>query len=137
MKFGHFDDATKEYVITSPATPLPWINYLGNESFFSLISNTCGGYCFYKDVKLLRLTRYRYNNVPADTNGRYYFIRHQGTVRIPLAWLICKTTSSLFLMGFATPAASIVSCIICFGYYQYLKRHRKWACWRKDKGSDF
>ena len=71
MKFGFFDDKEKEYVITSPATPLPWINYLGNENFFSLISNTCGGYSFYKDAKLLRLTRYRYNNVPADTDGQY------------------------------------------------------------------
>ena len=61
MQFGHFDDAKKEYVITSPKTPLPWINYLGSENFFSLISNTCGGYSFYKDAKLLRLTRYRYN----------------------------------------------------------------------------
>ncbi len=83
MKFGYFDDDKKEYVITTPATPLPWINYLGNESFFSLISNTCGGYSFYKDAKLLRLTRYRYNNVPADTNGRYYFINHNGTVWAP------------------------------------------------------
>ena len=59
MKFGYFDDAKKEYVITSPRTPLPWINYLGSKDFFSLISNTCGGYSFYKDAKLLRLTRYR------------------------------------------------------------------------------
>ena len=57
MKFGYFDDANKEYVITSPKTPLPWINYLGSENFFSLISNTCGGYSFYKDAKLLRLTK--------------------------------------------------------------------------------
>ena len=64
MQFGHFDDAKKEYVITSPKTPLPWINYLGSENFFSLISNTCGGYSFYKDAKLLRLTRYRYNDTP-------------------------------------------------------------------------
>lgn len=90
MKFGFFDDERKEYVITSPATPLPWINYLGNENFFSLISNTCGGYSFYKDAKLLRLTRYRYNNVPADTNGRYYYIRHNGTVWTP-AWQPVKT----------------------------------------------
>jgi cellobiose phosphorylase len=72
MKFGHFDDQNKEYVITSPRTPLPWINYLGCENFFSLVSNTCGGYSFYKDAKLLRLTRYRYNNVPYDSNGHYY-----------------------------------------------------------------
>lgn len=70
MQFGHFDDAKKEYVITSPKTPLPWINYLGSENFFSLISNTCGGYSFYKDAKLLRLTRYRYNDTPLDQNGR-------------------------------------------------------------------
>lgn len=90
MKFGYFDDTKKEYIITSPQTPLPWINYLGNESFFSLISNTCGGYSFMKDAKLLRLTRYRYNNVPADTNGRYYFINHNGTVWTP-GWQPAKT----------------------------------------------
>ena len=90
MNFGHFDDANKEYVITTPDTPLPWINYLGSQDFFSLISNTCGGYSFYKDAKLLRLTRYRYNNVPADTDGRYYFIRHNGTVWTP-AWQPVKT----------------------------------------------
>ena len=90
MKFGYFDDQNREYVITSPATPQPWINYLGNEDFFSLISNTCGGYSFYKDAKLLRLTRYRYNNVPADTNGRYYFIRHNGAVWTP-GWQPVKT----------------------------------------------
>ena len=61
MKYGHFDDVHQEYVITTPKTPLPWINYLGCNEFFSLISNTCGGYTFYKDAKLLRLTRYRYN----------------------------------------------------------------------------
>ena len=66
MKFGYFDDANREYVITTPKTPLPWINYLGCNDFFSLISNTCGGYSFYKDAKLLRLTRYRYNDTPND-----------------------------------------------------------------------
>ena len=90
MKFGHFDDTRKEYIITTPKTPLPWINYLGNEAFFSLISNTCGGYSFYKDAKLLRLTRYRYNNIPADTNGRYYYINHNGTVWTP-GWQPVKT----------------------------------------------
>ena len=83
MKYGFFDDENKEYVITDPRTPNPWINYLGNEDFFSLISNTAGGYSFYKDAKLLRITRYRYNNVPADTNGRYYFINDEGTVWNP------------------------------------------------------
>lgn len=90
MKFGHFDDVNKEYVITSPRTPLPWINYLGCEDFFSLKSNTCGGYSFYKDAKLLRLTRYRYNNVPLDSNGLYYFIKDGDTVWNP-GWMPTKT----------------------------------------------
>ena len=59
MKYGYFDDKAKEYVITTPHTPLPWINYLGSNDFFSLISNTCGGYSFYKDAKLMRITRDR------------------------------------------------------------------------------
>ena len=74
MKYGYFDDAAREYVITRPDTPLPWINYLGNDGFFSLISNTCGGYSFYKDAKLRRITRFRYNNVPADGGGRCFYI---------------------------------------------------------------
>ena len=90
MKFGYFDDANKEYVITSPKTPLPWINYLGSENFFSLISNTCGGYSFYKDAKLLRLTRYRYNNVPFDSNGHYYYIKEGDTIWNP-GWMPTKT----------------------------------------------
>lgn len=83
MKFGHFDDHTKEYVIHTPETPYPWINYLGNEKFFSLISNTAGGYAFYTDARLRRLTRYRYNDVPLDNNGRYFYINDQGTVWNP------------------------------------------------------
>ena len=90
MKFGYFDDNAKEYVITSPKTPLPWINYLGCEDFFSLVSNTCGGYSFYKDAKLLRLTRYRYNNVPGDSNGHYYYIKEGNTIWNP-GWMPTKT----------------------------------------------
>lgn len=83
MKFGYFDDAKREYVITTPKTPLPWINYLGCNEFFSLISNTCGGYTFYKDAKLLRMTRYRYNDVPNDINGKYFYIKEGNTVWNP------------------------------------------------------
>ena len=90
MKFGYFDDANREYVITTPKTPLPWINYLGCNEFFSLISNTCGGYTFYKDAKLLRLTRYRYNDVPYDTNGKYFYIKDGDTVWNP-GWQPTKT----------------------------------------------
>ncbi len=90
MKFGYFDDRNKEYVITTPKTPLPWINYLGCSEFFSLISNTCGGYTFYKDAKLLRLTRYRYNDVPGDVNGKYFYIKDGDTVWNP-GWQPTKT----------------------------------------------
>jgi cellobiose phosphorylase len=83
MKYGYFDDKTREYVITEPKTPFPWINYLGNEEFFGLVSNTGGGYCFYKDAKFRRLTRYRYNNVPVDVGGRYYYIKDGDTVWNP------------------------------------------------------
>ncbi|MBQ8875637.1 MAG: glycosyl transferase [Bacteroides sp.] len=89
-KFGHFDDVNREYVITNPQTPWPWINYLGNEDFFSLISNTAGGYSFYKDAKFRRITRYRYNNVPMDNGGRYFYINDGGTVWSP-GWKPCKT----------------------------------------------
>ena len=90
MKFGYFDDANREYVITTPETPLPWINYLGTKDFFSLISNTSGGYSFYRDAKLMRITRYRYNNVPYDSNGHYFYIRDRDTVWNP-AWQPTRT----------------------------------------------
>ncbi len=75
MRYGYFDDANREYVITRLDTPLPWINYLGMEDYFGLISNTAGGYSFYQDARLRRLTRYRYNNVPMDMGGRYIYLR--------------------------------------------------------------
>jgi cellobiose phosphorylase len=85
MRYGFFDDAACEYVITRPDTPLPWINYLGTEAYFGLISNTAGGYSFYKDARLRRLTRYRYNNAPLDENGRYLYIRDDGAEK-PVFW---------------------------------------------------
>lgn len=90
MKYGFFDDANREYVITNPQTPWPWINYLGNEDFFSLISNSAGGYSFYKDAKFRRLNRYRYNNVPMDNGGRYFFIKDEDTIWSP-GWKPVKT----------------------------------------------
>ena len=89
-RYGHFDDAAREYVITRPDTPWPWINYLGTEDFFSLISNTAGGYCFCKDAKFRRILRYRYNGVPMDAGGRYFYIKDGGTVWNP-GWKPCKT----------------------------------------------
>ena len=88
MKFGYFDDSRKEYVINTPRTPYPWINYLGNQGFFSLISNTAGGYSFYMDARLRRITRYRYNNVPLDMGGRYFYINEK-TGKIQLFLKTC------------------------------------------------
>ena len=100
-RYGHFDDQHREYVITDPQTPWPWINYLGNEDFFSLISNTAGGYSFYKDAKFRRITRYRYNNVPMDNGGRYFYVvdketgdrSQESVVHIPWS-LICLSGCS-------------------------------------------
>ncbi len=90
MKYGYFNDVEREYVITTPHTPYPWINYLGNEDFFSLLSNTAGGYSFYKDARLRRITRFRYNNVPIDAGGKYFYINDNGTIWSP-GWKPVKT----------------------------------------------
>ena len=89
MEYGHFDDTAREYVITRPDTPSPWINYLGSEAFFTLMSNTGGGYSFYKDARMLRITRYRYNNVPTDAGGQYFYIKDGDTVFTP-GWMPVK-----------------------------------------------
>ena len=94
-EFGHFDDKAREYVITEPATPWPWINYLGTGDFFSLISNTAGGYCFCRDAKFRRILRYRYNGVPADAGGRYFYIKEGDSVWNP-GWKPCKTPLDLY-----------------------------------------
>ncbi|MCL2702144.1 MAG: glycosyl transferase [Defluviitaleaceae bacterium] len=91
MKYGYFDDKAREYVIETPYTPLPWINYLGSEDFFSLISNTGGGYSFYRDAKLRRITRYRYNGVPTDSGGRCFYITDGDTDAWSPSFLPAKT----------------------------------------------
>jgi cellobiose phosphorylase len=75
MKYGYFDDETREYVITRPDTPLPWINYIGCQDYFGILSATAGGYSYYRDARLRRVTRGRYNNVPMDFGGRYVYLR--------------------------------------------------------------
>ena len=90
MTFGHFDDQAREYVIETPRTPYPWINYLGSEDFFGMISNTAGGYCFYRDARLRRITRYRYNNIPVDDGGRYFYIKDGDCIWNP-GWKPTKT----------------------------------------------
>ncbi len=89
MKYGYFDDASKEYVIQTPKTPYPWINYLGNKDFFGLMSNTGGGYAFYRDARLRRLTRYRYNSIPVDNGGRYFYVYDEGDFWTP-GWMPVK-----------------------------------------------
>ena len=113
MQFGHFDDAAREYVITTPQTPLPWINYLGSEEFFSLVSNTAGGYSFFRDAKLRRLTRYRYNNVPGDSNGRYFYIREGDTVWNP-GWQPARTPLDSYTCrhGLGYTVILIVMCVV-------------------------
>ena len=83
MSYGYFDDDAREYVITTPHTPYPWINYLGTEEFFGLISHTGGGYTFYRDALMRRLTRWRYNNVPTDAGGRCYYLNDGGDIWSP------------------------------------------------------
>lgn len=95
MKYGYFNDANREYVVTTPRTPYPWINYLGTENFFSLVSNTGGGYCFYRDARLRRITRYRYNNIPIDQGGRYYYIHDNGDYWTP-GWMPVKKDLSFY-----------------------------------------
>jgi cellobiose phosphorylase len=90
MQYGFFDDDAREYVITRPDTPYPWINYLGCDDFFGLFSNTSGGYCFYRDARMLRLTRYRYNNAPADIGGRYFYLKDGDDVWTP-SWMPMKS----------------------------------------------
>ncbi|MCJ7726967.1 MAG: glycosyl transferase, partial [Acidimicrobiia bacterium] len=95
MRFGHFDDEKREYVITTPRTPYPWINYLGTDEFFGLISHMGGGYSFYKDARMRRLTRYRYNNVPIDAGGRCYYVNDGGDVWTP-TWAPVKADLDRF-----------------------------------------
>ncbi|PLV60433.1 GH36-type glycosyl hydrolase domain-containing protein [Thermotoga sp. KOL6] len=96
MRFGCFDDENREYVITTPQTPYPWINYLGTEDFFSIISHMAGGYCFYKDARLRRITRFRYNNVPTDAGGRYFYIREENGDFWSPSWMPVKKELSFF-----------------------------------------
>ncbi|MFW6409679.1 MAG: GH36-type glycosyl hydrolase domain-containing protein [Halanaerobiales bacterium] len=105
MKFGYFDDNNKEYVIEKPDTPYPWINYLGSQSYFCLLSNTAGGYSFYKDASKRRITRYRYNNVPTDSGGKYYYIYENGDYWSP-TWSPVKSKLDFYEcrhgMGYST-----------------------------------
>jgi cellobiose phosphorylase len=93
--YGRFDDANREYVVTRPDTPLPWLNYLGSDDLFGLCTNTGGGYTFWKDARLRRLTRYRYNNIPYDLGGRYIYVNDSGKVWNPM-WKPVKAATDRY-----------------------------------------
>ncbi len=77
--YGHFDDAQREYVITQPNTPRPWSNYIGNSNFGGVITNNAGGYTFYRSAAQGKLTRYKFNSMPGELNGRYLYLRDQAS----------------------------------------------------------
>ena len=77
--YGYYDEGKHEYVIVRPDTPTPWINYLGAGKYGGIISNTAGGFSFDRDPRNRRVTRYRYNSIPADQPGRYVYLRDQAT----------------------------------------------------------
>lgn len=141
MRFGYFDDAQREYVITQPDTPLPWINYLGCEAYFGLISNTAGGYAFYRDARLRRLLRYRYNNVPTDFGGRYLYLRDDQTgafwsptwqpTRTPLDAYTCRHG-----MGYTTIASEKDQIAAQIRYFVPLKQNLEiWDATIENKSS--
>ena len=77
MKYGYFDESKKEYVITRPDTPAPWVNYLGSPEYGAIVSNNAGGYSFAKSGANGRLLRYVFNQF--DEPGRYIYIRDNGS----------------------------------------------------------
>jgi cellobiose phosphorylase len=93
--YGYFDDKNREYVITRPDTPLPWLNMLGQDEFFGLCTQTAGGYSFWKDARLRRLTRYRYNNNPMDNDGRFLYVKQGKSVWNP-GWKPTRTPLDAF-----------------------------------------
>ncbi len=79
MRYGHFDNAAKEYVITRPDTPTSWSNYLGSTEYGAIITNNAGGYGFYRSGARGRFLRLRFNSVPMDQPGRYIYLRDAET----------------------------------------------------------
>ena len=78
-RYGHFSEDKKEFIITRPDTPAPWVNYISNGRYSGLISHTGGGFSFYGNPKDNRITRWRYNSLPIDRPGRYVLLRDKST----------------------------------------------------------
>lgn len=77
--YGHFDDGAREYVVTRPDTPRSWTNYLGDTRYGAIITNNAGGYSFYRSAAQGRFLRLRFNAVPMDQPGRYFYLRDRET----------------------------------------------------------
>jgi N,N'-diacetylchitobiose phosphorylase len=79
MRYGHFDNTTREYVIERPDVPVSWTNYIGVENLCTVLSHNAGGYSFYKHAEHQRVTRFRPNGVPLDRPGHYVYLRDVDT----------------------------------------------------------
>lgn len=81
-QYGHFNDASNEYVITEPVTPRPWINYLGNRRLRAFVSHNSGGLLWHKEPYSRRITRYHYTAAPGDRPGFYLYVRDRRTGQV-------------------------------------------------------
>ncbi|HET6455289.1 MAG TPA: glycosyl transferase family 36, partial [Armatimonadota bacterium] len=85
-KYGHFSEDGREFIITRPDTPAPWVNYISNTRYTGLVTNSGGGYSFYICPKDSRITRHRYNGLPWDRPGRYVYLRNEDGDYWSLTW---------------------------------------------------
>jgi len=85
-KYGYFTEDGKEFVITRPDTPAPWVNYISNGRYTGLVSNTGGGFSYWMDPRDSRITRFRYNSLPWDRPGRYVYLKDTDDVYWSLSW---------------------------------------------------
>ncbi len=84
--YGHFSEDGKEFVITRPDTPAPWVNYISNGRYTGLVTNAGGGYSYWMDPRDSRITRWRYNSLPWDRPGRYVYVREDDGDYWSLSW---------------------------------------------------
>lgn len=78
-----FDNEQKEIHFDKYNTPTPWMNYLSNGVFHTMISHCGGGVAFYKSPQIWRINHYRFFHLPTDRSGFYTYIRDGGEVWTP------------------------------------------------------
>ncbi len=135
MKYGHFDNVAREYVITRPDTPRSWINYLGSRLYGGIITQNAGGYSFYRTGSAGRILRMRFNGIPADQPGRYIYLRDDETgdywsatwqpVGKPFDRYEAKVRHGLGYSVFEARYGGIFSTETCF-----VPRNQAFECWR-------